>query len=39
VAETDLVAAQDVDDLALPTGVKSTIDLIKDALTGDLLPT
>jgi len=38
VAETDLVAAQDTDDVALPTGVKSTIDLIKDAITGDPLP-
>jgi len=37
-AETDLVAAQDVDDVALPTGVKSTIDLIKDSITGDPLP-
>ena len=38
VAETDLVTAQDTDDVALPTGVKSTIDLIKGATTGDPLP-
>jgi|GEM_PF-1812627 hypothetical protein len=38
-AETDLVAAQDVDDVALPTGVKPTIDLIKDFGSGDPLPT
>ena len=30
IAETDLVATQDVDDVALPTGVKPTIDLIKE---------
>jgi hypothetical protein len=38
-AETDLVAAQDVDDVALPTGVKSTIDLIKESGSSDPLPT
>ncbi len=37
-AETDLVAVQDTDDVALPTGVKSTIDLVKDGITGDPLP-
>ncbi|PKB59637.1 MAG: hypothetical protein BZY83_00790 [SAR202 cluster bacterium Casp-Chloro-G2] len=38
-AETGLVAVQDVDDPALPTGVKSTIDLIKNTATGTPLPT
>ena len=38
IAETDLVAVQDVDDAALPTGVKATIDLLKDPTTGNPLP-
>ena len=38
LAETDLAAAQDVDDPALAIGVKPTIDLIKDPATSLPLP-
>ena len=37
-AVTDLVAAQDVDNVLLPTGVKPVITLIRDALTEVTLP-
>ena len=37
-AETSLIGTQDGDDPALPTGVKATIDEIKDAGSGDPLP-
>ena len=37
-SETDLVAAQDVDDVLLPTGVKPVINLIKNSFTGDPQP-
>lgn len=36
--ETSLIGTQDGDDAALPTGVKATIDQIKDAGSGDPLP-
>ena len=38
VSETSLIGTQDGDDVALPTGVKATIDQIKDALSGNPLP-
>ena len=37
-SETDLVAAQDVDDVTLPTGVKPVINLINNSSTGDPQP-
>jgi YVTN family beta-propeller protein len=38
VSETDLVAAQDVDNVVLPTGVTPVINLIKNSFNGDPQP-